>query len=142
MYRLLTTLLIITIISGCKKETHQPQVAKPVDLLTDGKWLLVRFGFDDDSSGVIEDYENMIEDCQKDNTTQYFADGRGETRENQNDCPTGADTQFEWKFIDNDKAIEILFHRYDLKKLTRTELYFIIHIQGLIVPLHVIYRKQ
>ena len=141
MNRLLSTLLFITIISGCKKETHEPQVAKPKDLLTDGKWLLVSFGYDFDSSGALEDKENLILDCMKDNTTQYFTDGKGQVRDNQSICQAPAESDFEWKFIDNEKAIEILFQRYDVHTLTETELHFIIHIQGLTTPAHTIYRK-
>jgi hypothetical protein len=141
MNRLLTALLLITILSGCKKETHEPQVAKPKDLLTDGKWLLVRFGYDDDNSGAIEDYENLVMDCQKDNTIQYFTDGRGQTRDNQDVCQSPSGSEFEWKFVDNEKAIEILFQRYDLQKLTRSELHFVLHFQGITTAAHVIYRK-
>lgn len=141
MNRLLTTLLFITILSGCKKETHEPQVAKPKDLLTDGKWLLVRFGYDDDNSGAIEDYENLVLDCQKDNTIQYFTDGRGQSLDNQDVCQSPSGSEFEWKFVDNEKAIEILFQRYDLQKLTRSELHFVLHFQGITTAAHVIYRK-
>ena len=141
MNRLLTTLLCITIIAGCKKQTHEPQVAKPKDLLTDGKWLLVSFGYDFDNSGAIEDQENLIEECQKDNTTQYFGNGSGQSRDNQTICSSPSEADFEWKFVDNEKAIEIQFQRYDLQKLTSTELHFIIHIQGITAPAHVFYRK-
>jgi hypothetical protein len=141
MNRLLSTLLFITILSGCKKETHEPQVAKPKDLLTDGKWLLVRFGYDDDNSGALEDYENLILDCQKDNTIQFFTDDTGQSRDNQDVCQAPAETEFEWKFVDNEKAIEILSQRYDLEKLTNTELHFILHFQGITIPAHILYRK-
>lgn len=141
MNRLLTTLLFITIFSSCKKETHEPQVAKPKDLLTEGKWLLVRFGYDDDNSGALEDNENLITECQKDNTTQYFTDGRGQSRDNQDVCQSPAESEFEWKFVDNEKAIEILSQRYELEKLTSTELHFILHFQGITIPAHVEYRK-
>jgi hypothetical protein len=130
-----------TILSGCKKETHEPQVGKPIDLLTDGKWLLVSFGYDFDNSGALEDPENLIEDCQKDNTNQYFADGRGQVRDNQATCQSPAESNFEWKFVDNEKAVEIHFQRYELVKLTNTELHFIIHLQGISTPAHTIYRK-
>lgn len=141
MFRLLSALLLITITFGCKKESPPPQPPKPIDLLTSGQWLLTAYGWDDDSTGDIEDHENMILDCQKDNSTQFYRDGIGKSLENQNDCNNTPDSEFKWKFIDNNQALEIGFQRLDIHVLTKDELHFKVHIQGLIGVLHTKYRK-
>jgi hypothetical protein len=142
MFRLLSTLLLITITFGCKKEKHQPEEKKPLDLLTDGKWLLKSFGYDYDNSGQLDDNENLLEACYADNTTQYFTDGSGETLENQTTCQNSGDSEFEWKFIDDEKAIEILFQRYELITLTEKDLRFKLQIPGLTVAAFLSYKKQ
>lgn len=141
MFRLLSALLFITIITGCEKETHPPQVAPPVDLLTNGKWLLTSYGWDDDSSGVIEDKENLLTDCEKDNTIQYFSDGKGQTRDNQLTCTVPGESMFEWKFIDDEKAIEILFQRYEIENINSQELHLKVHPEWLNTPFLIRYRK-
>jgi hypothetical protein len=110
--------------------------------LTDGKWLLVSFGYDFDKSGQLEDSENLLEPCHADNTTQYFADGSGQARDNQEKCQASGDSEFEWKFIDDEKAIEIYFERYELLTLTKKDLQFKIIIPGLDVPAFLSYKKQ
>ncbi len=144
MYRLLSALLFITLTIGCKKETHQPQPPEPpqpVNLLTSGKWLLISYGWDDDLSGDIEANEELIRDCEKDNTTEYFKAGNGKTHDNQVSCNYPSESEFEWKLIDNDKAIEISSQRLDIQTLTKDELHFKINVQYITVPLHTKYRK-
>lgn len=112
-----------------------------MELLANGQWLLKAYGFDDDSTGNIEEYENMISECQRDNTTAYRQDGSGNTYENELVCGGDSMTSFQWKFIDNDKAIEILGLRMDIYKLNKNELHFIIPQPYLTTPLHTMYSR-
>jgi hypothetical protein len=142
MYKILYTLLLLTLIISCKKHTHKPNQKTLEELLTAGNWLLVAYGYDDSNNGIIDPNENMINDCQKDNTTEYKRDGSGETLENELVCFADSVYPFQWKFIDNEKAIEIEAQRLDIKKLTETELEFKIQIPYLTSPLYSRYRKQ
>ena len=142
MHRFITALLCITIVMSCKKETNEPKVAPPLQLLTTGKWTLSAYGWDDDSSGNIEAHENLILDCQKDNTVQFFTNGNAQGLENQEACGNNTpESNFTWKFIDDEKAIEVEQVRYDIRTLNKTELYFVVHVQYLITPLHVKFVK-
>jgi hypothetical protein len=142
MYRIMCALFVLTLIAGCEKHTHQPDKKSMEELLTAGKWLLIGFGYDDDQSGSIEFNENLINECQKDNTNEYFKNGNGVHKENQTACVPGPDSEFEWKFIDNEKAIEIEAQRFDIKTLNKQELHFVIHLPYVSPDLHTMYRKQ
>jgi hypothetical protein len=141
MYRILFALLFITVMVGCKKHTHQPDKDTLEELLTSGKWTLVGYGYDDNGSGTLDLDENLIIDCQRDNTIEYRKDGSGISLENQSVCMADPVAEFEWKFIDMEKAIEIQAQRLDIHTLTETELHFVIQIPGVTPVLHTMYRK-
>src|ERR1700754_2087945 len=83
MHRLMCALLMATVMVSCEKNTHTPDKKTLEQLLTDGKWTLVAYGYDDNKSGTIEAEENLIIDCQKDNTTEYHKNGSGTSLENE-----------------------------------------------------------
>jgi hypothetical protein len=141
MYRILFAFLFITVMVGCKKHTHKRGEKALEELLTSGQWLLVGYGYDDNKSGTIDLDENMIIDCQKDNTIEYRKDGSGKSLENQSVCMADPVSEFQWKFIEKEKAIEIQFQRLDIHTLTDTELHFVIQIPGVNPVLHTMYRK-
>ena len=144
MNRIIIAITLLVSITGCDKdhkELPSPHEPTPMELLTSGPWLLKAYGFDDDSTGIIEDYENMISACQQDNTTVYRNDGTGNTFENGLVCGGDSMTSFEWKFIDNNKAIEIWEMRMNIHRLTKNELHFIIPQPYLTSPLHTVYAR-
>src|ERR1041384_475524 len=106
MHKILCSLLIL-MMAGCKKHTHQPTEKSLEELLTDGRWVLVGYGYDDNQNGIIDTDENLVTDCQKDNTTEYRVNGSGISLENQSVCMADPVTEFQWKFIDSEKAIEV-----------------------------------
>ena len=141
MYRILFSFLFITVMAGCKKHTHKPGKKTLEELLTSGQWLLVGYGYDDNSSGTLDMDENLIIDCQKDNTIEYRKNGSGISLENQSVCMADPVSEFEWKFIDKEKAIEIQAQRLDIHTLTETALHFVIQIPGVSPVLHTVYSK-
>jgi hypothetical protein len=141
MFRILFALVLITLVS-CEKHTNKPDEKKLEALLTNGKWLLVAYGYDDNKNGIVDADENLIMDCQKDNTTEYRSNGTGVSLENQSACISDPVTEFEWKFIDNEKAIEIQFQRLDIKTLTDTDLQFIIQVPYISPALITVYKNQ
>ena len=142
MLRIISSLLLISISISCKRDpvisTPPPQT---IDLLTKGSWQSIAHGFDDDNSGTIESYENLLTDCQKDNTTKFNTNGTGTVNENQVVCGTDPVSNFAWKFVNDDKAIEIMDITMNIQKLTETELHLIIEIPYVLTPVHSIYRK-
>ena len=103
MLRIVCSLLLITIMVGCKKHTHKPGQKTMEELLTSGKWTLVAYGYDDNHNSTIDTDENLIIDCQKDNTIEYKRDGSGVSLENQSVCMADPVATFQWKFIGTEK---------------------------------------
>lgn len=141
MHRLMCALLVATVMVSCEKNTHTPDKKTLEQLLTNGKWTLVGYGYDDNKSGTIEADENLIIDCQKDNTMEYHKNGSGTSLENQLVCQADPVVEFTWKFIDNEKAIEIAAQRLDIHTLTEEELHFVIEIPYITPALHTLYRR-
>jgi hypothetical protein len=141
MYRFMCVLLMISVVIGCKKHSHKPDRKTLEELLTGGQWLLTGYGYDDDHSGTLDADENLIMPCQKDNTTEYRRNGSGISLENQDVCMADPVAEFEWKLIDNEKAIEISAQRLDIHTLTEDELHFVIQVPGVTPALHIMYRK-
>jgi hypothetical protein len=112
-----------------------------MELITGGPWLLTAYGFDDDSTGTIEDHENLLQPCQQDNTIIYHSNGTGTSFENQLQCGGDTLSVFEWRFIDSERAIQVLEKRMDLHKLDQRELHFIIQEPFLLTPLHASYKR-
>lgn len=142
MFRIFCALLVITLIVACKKHSHKPDKKTLEELLTSGKWLLSGYGYDNDNNGKLDTDETLILDCQKDNTSEYRIDGSGIHLENQVVCMADPVLEFEWKFIDNEKAIEISAQRLDIEKLTDDELRFVVKIPGVSPNFHTMYSKQ
>lgn len=141
MLRIVCSLLLIAIMVGCKKHTHKPGQKTMEELLTSGKWTLVAYGYDDNHNSTIDTDENLIIDCQKDNTIEYKRDGSGVSLENQSVCMADPVATFQWKFIGTEKAIEISAQRLDIHTLSDTELHFVIQIPGVTPALHTMYAK-
>lgn len=142
MLRIISSLLLISVFISCKRDPVLPDAPPTtIDLLTNGNWQMIAHGFDDDNSGAIESYENLLNDCQKDNTTKFNANGTGAVQENQLVCGNDSVLNFTWKFIADEKAIEITAIKMNLHKLTGTELHLVIEIPYLLMPVHSIYRK-
>ena len=72
-------IILITIIGisiSCRKEETDKNLSV-VELLTQKPWVLTSYGTDENGNGLIDAAEESIEDCQKDNTWFYYADGTG-----------------------------------------------------------------
>lgn len=68
---------IIIITLSCSKEIDINEPVPPESLLTEKPWVLNSYGLDENRSNQIDPAEESIEDCQKDNTWHYYADGTG-----------------------------------------------------------------
>lgn len=117
-----TALYFIVVASflGCQDENIVNDDLSSLNMLTSKEWKLVAHGFDDNKNNKLDPEENQIEDCQKDNTYDFFPNGKGNAG---NDIPCGGESNFEfdWIFLENDK-LEIAYQNFSIVKLNEHEL--------------------
>jgi hypothetical protein len=128
------TILLIAVLSvtfACKKEKHKaPEEKKtPLKLITQKKWISSSFGFDDNKNGKIDGAEEMIRDCETDNTVEFFTDSTGVGKENQKTCGNGNPVNpFKWQF-DGTNKILIENNSATIVTLNEDSLVLLYHIQ-------------
>ena len=110
---------------SCSKDNdvNKEQPKSPAQLLTQKQWLLTRAGFNDNNNGLVDDGENIIDACQKDNIYTFSNTGSGSIIDNGEVCaPPTPPSEFSWKFLNGDKEVEIGFQKYFIKRLNENEL--------------------
>ncbi|HET6994060.1 MAG TPA: hypothetical protein VFI06_03710 [Chitinophagaceae bacterium] len=93
---------------SCKKEKiNSPREKSFAELLTQKEWILAGYGFDDNGNGKLDAAENLIQDCEKDNSYRFNAPDIGTTRDNALSCGGPGETQFSWQLLNNNTQLEI-----------------------------------
>jgi hypothetical protein len=117
---------------SCDKDNETVIEKKsPTELLTQKNWVLTSFGHDYDSNGIVEGSEEEIQECQKDNTYLFKANGEGEYAENALVCGNGiTETFFPWKWVVEGKSLEISLQPVNILRLNETELAIYVEIAG------------
>jgi len=114
----------ICILLSCKKENNiRSEGRTATELLTLKPWILGSHGFDDNGNDKIDDSEESIEDCQKDNITSFYRDGTGLFDDNSISCGTGIDKEaFTWAFTHAETGIDFRYDTVKILRLTDREL--------------------
>ena len=133
--------VLFLMLTACKREKNTEAAPSPVSLLTQKQWILSGQGFDSDKNGRLDEFENMIQDCQKDNTYIFHPQGTGNYFDNSNTCNTDMNGDFNWRFTDNYSILEIDFEKLDVRKLTGTEMILQPQIPALTEPFLLIYKQ-
>lgn len=106
---------------SCSKKNDVP--ASPEKLLTQGVWILSSIGMDNNYNDVIDEAEENILDCEKDNRYSFFPNGDGLIEEGALDCGTGAtEVPFTWKLVNDNTAIEFNLSLTHILQLTKNQL--------------------
>lgn len=114
-------LFILTL--SCKKDnTVLPGKSTATELLTREKWILSGYGFDDNHNNKLDPQENIIGDCQKDNSYRFEISGNGSFLDNAISCGGPAETVFNWRLSNNETRLEIEFELSDILVLNETSL--------------------
>lgn len=115
-------LLTLIVLSACRKQDYPRQEPLPLtkkELLTQKKWKLVNFGFDNNNNGAVDADEDVAPDCVKDNIHSFFADGTGTVEENVLFCNNLPPiSHFQWAFRNNDTQIDFFTSVADLQTLS------------------------
>jgi hypothetical protein len=114
---------LFLLMTACKKEAENIEDEKtPAQLLTQREWVLAAHGFDDNNNSAIDDWENIIEECQKDNTYVFNISGTGSAFDNSLSCGDPVNHNFVWQLLSNGSRIEIGHQPYVVLKLNEQEL--------------------
>ena len=108
---------------SCSKDTVNEEVKKsPAQLLTQQQWLLTKAGFDANNNGLVDAGEDILDVCQKDNIYTFSTTGVGSITDNGVTCGPPNAPDFSWKFLNDDKELQISFQKYFIRKLNETDL--------------------
>ena len=120
MQKALLLLFCFLSTTACKKDTpRQPRT--PAQILTSQPWILQGIGFDDNGNGLIDAAENILTDCQKDNTYAFNADGTGIIKDVGLICD-GVTHNFKWKLVNENKALDFETYVAPIIQLSEKEL--------------------
>ncbi|HEX5652433.1 MAG TPA: hypothetical protein VFX58_05135 [Chitinophagaceae bacterium] len=115
-------IVIFFLAAACNKEENEVAKSRTV-LLTEKPWRLAGYGLDENGNRRIDLDEEAIEECQKDNTSQFRVDGSGSHYDNAISCGNGITEQpFTWKFIENERALDFLYTTARIERLNESEL--------------------
>ncbi|HEX7844527.1 MAG TPA: lipocalin family protein [Chitinophagaceae bacterium] len=132
--------LLLLVLGACEKNEIGLPVNKPAtELLTQKKWILTGHGFDDNGNNMLDASENIIEDCQKDNSYQFNKNGTGESRDNAMSCGNPVNTDFDWRLL-SDIELEIEFEKLHILELTEQELVLNPQAAGLVGKYLLVYK--
>lgn len=125
--------IMLLALNSCKKEKDERVKEKTaVELLTQKKWILIRYGFDDNNNQQVDEHEDMIQDCQNDNTYEFFRDSTGLVKENEKVCGTGNPVSaFTWQFANGNKELVLSWNSASVVTLNETSLVLRHKIPGL-----------
>lgn len=115
--------LLAIVIMGCDKEkTDLAQKKTAAQMLTQKEWILKGAGFDDNKNGILDDTENTIQECQKDNSYIFYSNGTGSSLDNILSCGSPVNTDFTWQFLQNDTKLLILTEQLFILQLDEEKL--------------------
>lgn len=115
--------LLAIVIMGCDKEkTDLAQKKTAAQMLTQKEWILTGAGFDDNKNGILDDTENTIQECQKDNTYIFYSNGTGSSLDNILSCGSPVNNDFTWQFLQNDTKLLILTEQLFILQLDEEKL--------------------
>ena len=118
----LKLIIIAAFAIACSKESNDDPKT-PVQLLTQRPWKLVSHGFDNNHNNKIDPDEEAIEDCEKDNSYNFYVNGTGLVEENLLKCTNGiSEFSFNWRFADGQKTLDFFFAALHLVKMDEEQM--------------------
>jgi hypothetical protein len=133
--------IVVIVVMGCDKEKTDPAPKKTAaELLTQKEWILTGAGFDDNKNGILDDAENTILDCQKDNSFVFYNNGTGSSLDNTLFCGSPVNTDFTWQFLENAAKLVIQTEQLFILQLDEEKLVLNPDLPGLSVKFMMQYK--
>jgi len=92
------------------------------ELLVEHEWVLQTYGTDRNGDGVIGREEEMIQDCERDNSYVFGRNGGATYYDNAMHCGGPSEQTLSWALVNHDNSISLQFGNLDILQLSRTEL--------------------
>lgn len=127
MYFKMILILAAFCFMGCSKDiVREGEVKKsPAQLLTQQPWTLTSYGTDYNSNGTIDESEESIQECQKDNLYTFNIDGSGFFSDNLLICANGIpELPFDWSLSGAGTILRIGAAEVKIIRLNENELVF------------------
>lgn len=142
---LLKYLLIPLLLFNMNEEAQRDTSLLPAaELLLNKKWVLTSYGFDENGNGRVDMMEERIEECEKDDTYQFYSNGTGMMSDNSFSCCNGIDEQvFQWQFTNNGQSLVVFSETIHIIRLTTRELVTykkLSYIKGQVLKLITVYK--
>ncbi|MES1225678.1 MAG: lipocalin family protein [Bacteroidota bacterium] len=123
-FSLLYIATIIILFSCTKNKSQEKPASDAAEFLTDGPWLLLSYGYDNNKNGEVDSNEENIRECEKDNTYTFKKDGSGIVNENALICDGNEQAgRFNWALTDNDSILDFYSGTANIVKLSEQRLY-------------------
>lgn len=114
-------LVVFMIFSG--QPEKEMAVRSRMELLVQKEWILAGYGYDKNGNGILEEGEDAILDCEKDNSCIFRRNGIASQFDNYFSCGDGVgEFHFPWRLVNNETAIDFLYSRAEIIRLTDHEL--------------------
>lgn len=113
---------LILFISCSKDNVNEDEKKSAAQLLTQQQWIISKAGFDDNNNGLVDAGEDILADCQRDDIYVFNSTGSGALKDNTIKCDPPTNPDFTWKFLNQNKELQISFQRYFIVKLNENEL--------------------
>jgi hypothetical protein len=140
---LLKYLLVPLLLFNTSRQPGTPLLSA-AELLMNKKWVLSSYGFDENNNNRIDMIEERIEDCEKDDTYEFYTGGTGMMRDNGFSCCNGIDEQtFQWQFINNGERMIMSSEPINITRLTTSELITqkkLSYVKGQVLSLITVYK--
>jgi hypothetical protein len=132
-------LILACLSTACKKEKTEP-AKTPTQLLTGKAWILHAAGFDGNGNGIIDKEEDVLRDCERDNTLLFSTNGKGTVSDNNITCGIQSDNEFTWKLVSGNELL-IDNNSISIVQLTDTRFTYTPKLDGLVHPFVIEYRR-
>lgn len=124
---------------ACKKGNDRESVSA-AGLLTIRQWILSGHGFDDNKNGILDPQENIIQDCQDDNSYVFEKNGSGKYSDNAKTCPGENENNFTWQLLNNGRELKIDTEVLGILRLNENDLVLHPDLAGITDTYLLVYR--
>ena len=115
---MLMKVVILALVSCSKEEV----ASTPAELLTRAEWRLSALGYDENGNAVVDPEEELISDCQTDNTYLFRTGGTVTIYDNYLSCNGISEQTVQWKLVNNNSQIDLQFYVASIARLTVHEM--------------------
>lgn len=142
MSKILTAITFLGFLSAllsCNKDEKTISKSKE-ELLTQKEWTLASVGFDDNKNGLVDANEELIKECERDNSLRFNLDGTASFVDNGLQCGGPQNGTFNWVLTNNKSELLVDGNRARILQLDDRELRYTPVLEELTASFIIVYR--